>query len=60
MSHRLGKGRGIPNLEKDLVNCGVLAPRNEELFDYGANLQAALDYVDLVNWDDVRASTQMN
>ncbi|MCB0078167.1 MAG: hypothetical protein KDD73_12205 [Anaerolineales bacterium] len=60
VSHPLGKGRGIPDLEKDLVNCGVLAPRNKELFDYGANLQAALDYIDLVNWDDVRASTQMN
>ncbi|MCZ7575515.1 MAG: hypothetical protein M5U01_43755 [Ardenticatenaceae bacterium] len=59
VSHPLGKGRGISDLEKDLVNCGVLAPSNEELFDYGANLQVALDYIDLVDWDDSRASTQV-
>ena len=60
VSHPLGKGRGMPELEEDLVNCGVLSPRNEELFDYGANLQAALDYIDLVDWNDVRTSAQVN
>lgn len=30
------------------------------LLDYGANLQAALDYIDLVDWNDVRATAQMN
>lgn len=60
VSHPLGKGRGIPELAEDLVNCGVLSPRNEELFDYGANLQAALDYIDLVDWNDVRTSAQVN
>lgn len=60
VSHPLGKGRGIPELAEDLVNCGVLSPRNEELFDYCANLQAALDYIDLVDWNDVRTSAQVN
>lgn len=56
VSHPLGKGRGIPDLEKDLVNCGVLAPKSEELFDYGANLQSVLDYLDMVNWNEIRAT----
>ena len=42
------------------MNCGILSSRNEELFDYGANLQAALDYIDLVDWNDVRMSAQVN
>lgn len=60
VSHPLGKGRGLPELEKDLVTCGVLSPSTEVLFDYGANLQAALDYIDLVDWDDAKASVKVN
>jgi hypothetical protein len=33
---------------------------NEELFDYGANLQAVLDYIDMVDWSDLRAAAQVN
>lgn len=59
VSHPFGKGRGIPELEKDLVDCGVLAPRNEDIFDYGANLQSALDYIDMVDWNEIRATAQV-
>lgn len=56
VSHPFGKGRGIPELEKDLVDCGILAPRNKDVFDYGANLQRALDYIDMVDWNEIRAT----
>jgi hypothetical protein len=39
--------------------CGVLSPRNEELFDYSANLQAALDYFDMVDWNDLRVCPEI-
>lgn len=57
VSHPFGKGRGIPELEKDLVDCGVLSPgKDENGFDYGANLQGALDYLDLVDRNELKAS----
>lgn len=50
-SHPFGKGRSGPELEHDLIECGVLVPtKDANRFDYGSNLQRALDYVDLVEW----------
>ncbi len=54
-SHPSGRGRGVPELESALIECGVLVPRQDrEWFDYGANLQRALDCIDLVDWDKLK------
>jgi hypothetical protein len=52
-----GSGRGIPDLEKGLIDTGVLAPgENQSWFAYGPNLQRALDYIDLMDWNELKRS----
>ena len=50
-----GVGRSLPSLVNDLTATGVLTPRdNGDHFDYGPNLQRALDYIDLLDWDELK------
>jgi len=44
-------------LEKGLIDTGVLAPgENQSWFAYGPNLQRALDYIDLMDWNELKRS----
>ena len=53
----LGNGRSVPDLEKELIDTGVLAPgEDQSWFAYGPNLQKALDYIDLVDWNELKRS----
>lgn len=53
----LGSGRSTPDLENALIETGVLAPSETPgHFDYGPNLQRALDYIDLMDWNRLKNS----
>jgi hypothetical protein len=49
-----------PRLLQSLGAANADQRPNEELFDYGANQQAALDYIDMADWSDLRAAAQVN
>ncbi len=57
----LGSGRSTPDLEKALIETGVLAPSETPgHFNYGPNLQQALDYIDLIDWNKLKNSVVEN